>query len=314
MFSLGYFPSRYKVHILLPMVLFIVVGISRLQRLGIRKVIDFIAEVKGPSELLWLSVLSIPTAALLLPLLGSAVAWVGGDTEKVRIKLACFSLSLVAAVYILYRLKRNQQAVGFFLVFPLVGGMAWALLSTAVSGYSFWPSPSFQFHSLWWSITVLVVSALSVICVSIASRWASINSQHLITVYALAYLVILLVRISPEYMSPHYSMRDTSRSLGSLLSGSSTIGTVGADGLFNENNLPYKNFLEANWSVDRPEILVVAFRHEWVKGIVAQDYRPIKTYDLYVSPEYDRSGLNADSLSSQGVLVTVYKKNGTGEK
>ena len=47
MLSLGYFPSRYKVHILLPMVLFIVVGISQLQRLGIRKVIDFLAEVKG---------------------------------------------------------------------------------------------------------------------------------------------------------------------------------------------------------------------------------------------------------------------------
>ncbi len=109
-------------------------------------------------------------------------------------------------------------------------------------------------------------------------------------------------------------MRDTSRSLGSLLSGFSTIGIVGADGLFNENSLPYTNFLGANWAVDRPEILVVAFRHEWVKGIVAQEYRPIKTYDLYVSPEYDRSGLNAVSLSSQGVLVTVYEKNGTGEK
>jgi len=313
MLSLGYFPSRYKLHILLPMVLFIAVGVSLFQRLGIRKVIAFFAEVKSPSGLLWLGVLGLPTAVFLSPLLGSAVVWAGGDTERVRIKLVCVSLSLIAVVYILYRLKYSQQAVGFFLIFPLLGGMAWALLSTAVSGYSFWPSASFQFHALWWSLTFLVVSAVSAAFVTVANASGSINCDRFITVYALVYLLILLVKIAPGYMNPHYSMRDTSRDLGLLLSDSSTIETVAADSLFNENNLPYKNFLEANWSVERPEILVVAFRHEWVKGIVERDYRQIKTYDLYVSPEYDRTRLSPASLTSDGVLVTVYKRRKSNE-
>ena len=73
MLTLGYFPSRYTIHILLPMALFISVGVSMLQRLGIQGIIDHIVHSKGPTGLLWLGIVSAPTATFLLPLLGSAV-------------------------------------------------------------------------------------------------------------------------------------------------------------------------------------------------------------------------------------------------
>jgi hypothetical protein len=39
MLGLDYFPNRYKVHVLLPMAVFITVGISVIQRLGMRNII-----------------------------------------------------------------------------------------------------------------------------------------------------------------------------------------------------------------------------------------------------------------------------------
>ena len=311
MLTLGYFPSRYMIHILLPLALFISVGVSLLQRLGIQEIIDHIVHSKGPTGLLWLGIVSAPTATFILPLLGSAVPLVGLDMERLRIKMTCLFGSVLAAAYVLYRLKHNQQAVRFFLIFPLVGGMTWALLSASVMGYSFWPTRSFEFYARWWVPALLAASGVAVVLSNVSTRWSATRWAHGITILALFYLLTLAIKIAPGYVNPHYSIKSASRDMGLILSGSSTIVTIAAESLFNENKLSYKGLFDTNWPAEKPEIIVVAFRHEWVKDIVAQDYRQIKTYDLYVSPEYDRSGHSSLSLSPAGVVVTVYKRNET---
>ena len=311
MLTLGYFPSRYMIHILLPMALFISVGVNLFQRLGIQEIIDYIGHLKGPRGWFWLAIVSAPTATFILPLLGSTVPLVGLDMERLGIKMACLFGSLLAAAYVLYRLKHNQQVVRFFLIFPLVGGMTWALLSASVMGYSFWPARSFELYARWWVPALVVASAVAVVLSNVSTRWSATRWAHASTILALFYLLTLAIKIAPGYVNPHYSMKNASRDLGLILSGSSTVVTIAAESLFNENNLPYKSLFDIDWPAEKPEILVVAFRREWVKDIVARNYRQIKAYDLYVSPEYDRSGLSSLSLSPAGLVVTVYKRNET---
>jgi hypothetical protein len=311
MLTLGYFPSRYMIHILLPLALFISVGVSLLQRLGIQGIIDHIVHSKGPTGLLSLGIVCAPTASFILPLLASAAPLIGLDMERLRIKMACLFVSISATAYVLYRLKHNQQAVRFFLIFPLVGGMIWALLSASVMGYSFWPTRSFELYARWWVPALLAAAGVAVVLSNVSARWSATRWAHGLTTLALFYLLTLAIKIAPGYVNPHYSMKNASRDLGLILSGSSTIVTIAAESLFNENKLPYKSLFDTNWPAEKPEIIVVAFRHEWAKGIVARDYRQIKTYDLYVSPEYDRSGHSSLSLSPAGVVVTVYKRNET---
>src|SRR5262249_41996811 len=73
MLSLEYFPTRYKVHLLVPLALITTLGISRIQRLGLWKVADCYAETRGLLGFLWTAVVSVPTAAFLAPLLASAL-------------------------------------------------------------------------------------------------------------------------------------------------------------------------------------------------------------------------------------------------
>ena len=127
MLSLDYFPTRYKIHILIPMALFITFGISLIQKVGMVEVIRSFAGAKGRLSFLWLSVLSLPTAAFFSPLLMSVIGLVGVDSQRLSAKLFVF---LLVSCYHLFRAKSkgNRRAISFFLVFPLVEGIVWLVL------------------------------------------------------------------------------------------------------------------------------------------------------------------------------------------
>src|SRR5262249_31767854 len=130
MLSLEYFPTRYKVHILVPMALFTSVGVSLLQRIGVGKIMESFAEAERFPGFLWACAVSIPTAVFLLPLLAASLTFAGIDIDPLRSKLACVAFSATAMAYLAHRLRRNRRAVGFFLLFPPVEGVAWLIFST----------------------------------------------------------------------------------------------------------------------------------------------------------------------------------------
>jgi predicted membrane-bound mannosyltransferase len=114
MATLEYFPGRYKIHILLPMAVFISVGMSLLQRLGIQKLIEFISGVKGPAGLLWLGAASLPAAAIFAPMVLSALGSASVDPARLIAKLSSLTLALIGCVCILFKFKYNMQVVRFF--------------------------------------------------------------------------------------------------------------------------------------------------------------------------------------------------------
>jgi hypothetical protein len=309
MLSLEYFPSRYKIHVLLPMVIFISVGVSVLQRVGLGKSIETFAGGRSLSELLWIGVVSFPTAALFAPLFIPALGFTGLQHERLISKLSSFSVSLVVFTSILQRLKYNQQAVRFFLIFPFVGAMGWLLL-VSLSNHSFWPivaSPNI----ILWMLILLVTSIISVGLGSVASWWNARNGAALVAGCAVFYLAISLFRALPGYMSPNYSIRDTSRDLGTVLSGHHTIASIEADGLFNENNLPYESLTvpEFNLLRERPKNVVVAFAYERVKNVLEHEYHLIKIYNLHLVPTDDGRHRVPDDIR-----VAVYRKTGAYSK
>jgi hypothetical protein len=145
----------------------------------------------------------------------------------------------------------------------------------------------------------------------VAGWWGSTNGAALVAGCAVFYLVISLFRAVPGYMNPNYSIRDTSRDLGTVLSGHHTIASIEADGLFNENNLPYESLTvpEFNLLRKRPENVVVAFAYERVKNVLEHEYHLIKTYNLHLVPADDAKDRNPEDI-----LVAVYKKTGTSSK
>jgi hypothetical protein len=128
---------------------------------------------------------------------------------------------------------------------------------------------------------------------------------------AIFYLAISLAEIAPGYLNPHYTMRNTSRDLGALFSGSGAIASIGADGLFNENDLPYESLTAPEFNELRkmPEIVAVAFYNEWVTTTLHRHYSATKTYDLYNYPAPEGWGARPVLFGPQSISVTLYKKN-----
>jgi len=104
---------------------------------------------------------------------------------------------------------------------------------------------------------------------------------------ALAYAALAVSRIAPSYVTPQYSIRQASREIGrSLATVSGSIATSKAEGLFNDNRLPYRSVLNAAWPTDGSEALVVGFGFAADETHPPDGYRRVGTYRLAVSPEY----------------------------
>jgi hypothetical protein len=315
--SLGYFPSRYKVHVLLPIALFTTVGVHVIERIGMPKIIDSIAAAKRSYRFLRLAFVSAPTAAFVSPLLVSAVVLFGIDGERLATKLACAFLSLIAATYVAHRLKHNRQVIGFFLTFPLVEGIVWMALSTLAGGYAFWPTAELPSHAAVLSLTILTAMVLSVFTVKACFASKLREGSRAITAVAVICLIIMVTRIAPGYVNPHFSMRKTSQDLERLLVNSFTIAAVRSDSLFIQNKLRYKSSLDLGWPPERTEIVVSAFISDsdpW-KNILDHEYHVMQRYKLFTAPDYYRSlpdasqGLLPQGVTAEGVAVTVYKRN-----
>lgn len=307
--SLEYFPTRYKVHILLPMALFITVGVDLIERIGMRKIVDFLTAAKSFLGLLRLAFVSMPTAVFVSPLLVSAAALLGIDDGRLVTKLASLFSLVLAISYAAHRLKHNRQVIGFLLTFPVVGGFAWMALSTLASAYPFWPTVEFPSHAAVFSLMILTSMGLSVIFVKCFLGSRQMEGSYAITAVAVVYLIIMAARIAPGYLNPHFSMREVSRDLDKLLVNFSTITAVQTDALFNENKLRYKSSLDVTWPPEKTQIVVTAFSFEEWRNILDREYHVMKRYRVFVSPEWRRSRSNDVTEEPGGVTVTVYKRN-----
>jgi hypothetical protein len=305
MLLLSYFPTRYKVHILLPMAVQTAAGLSLLQRGGIERFCASFAEGSALTQRLRSWLLSLPTAALLAPILASLASFVGTDPSRLRSKMVCLAIASIPAASVAHRLRRNPLAIKFLLVFPLVAGLAWFLGSAlGLNGSFFWPSATTAVaEGRWWLLLGSVVLAGVWACS--ASVWRFEACARFVALYAVLYLAGSLFSLAPGYVNPHYSIRDASRDLGKVLANSSSVAVARAEGLFNGNTVAYKSF-DSQSEAEPPETVVVGFvfraRKEWLD----RNYHVAKTYQLYVSPEYAR--LQPDALDSVAV-ATVYERN-----
>jgi hypothetical protein len=315
MMLLSYFPTRWKVHILIPIAVNIAVGISLLQRVTVGKVIESFAEAERLSLLLRAAIISFPVANFISPLLASAFAIGGVDPGRIRFKLASLIISFAALTYAASRVKNNKHAVAFFLTFPLIAATSWFMLKTfGIINYPFYPTVDTQFHIAQWSLFLLIMSGVSIPIAKVAIGWGSIGTARCIMAFSMTYMMISLISIAPGYIDPHYTIRDTSKDLGRLYSGANQILSLKAEGLFNNNSLRYITKGYSLQNVETGDILVVAFPHRLafphrrpVKDFLEKKAYLVHSYYLYLSPEYYRLNPQATLKYPKEEVLRVFK-------
>ena len=105
-------------------------------------------------------------------------------------------------------------------------------------------------------------------------------------------------------------MRETSRDLGVLLAGSSeNIVASNAGGLFNDNALSHRSIEWERWTTTKPEVIVIAFKFDDPKRLLEREYRLIRSYRIYLSPEYARTEDPwIPASEAEQVTVRVYRR------
>jgi hypothetical protein len=305
----SYFPNRYKVHVLLPMCITVAVGIGLFQRAGITRAESAFTAARSSRRLAGLALLGLPTAVFASPLVADVVGVFGGDPSRHRAKMVALAMSLIAMTLILEWCRRRHWRLTFFMIFPVVSGLTW--LVTQRSGFfevNFWPAEGAPQSFVTRLIPLLAAAILSV-AIAVRPRSFGMSLSAGIVLITTGYALLALAQLAPGYLSPHYSIRDTSRELGTLLAGfSGTVDTSGGDGLFRENTLRYRTVWGRRWPPHKPEVIVIVFAFADPQDLLAREYCQIREYPLYIAPTFYRAYPREWPTSALGQTARVYRR------
>jgi hypothetical protein len=182
-----------------------------------------------------------------------------------------------------------------------------------VAGVSLWPESAGGGHALRWGL--LLIAGSAALAAAGTSMWPRGAGGLAVVTAALVFGGLGLVRLAPGYLDPHFSMRDSSRDLGTLLSGvPGSIRTLGGEALFSDNRLRYGSILGREWPQAPADVLVLAGRINDPQDRLRREYRLIRQYAIYVSPEFILGEPTWSGAVGQfrRTTVRVYRRGGEG--
>jgi hypothetical protein len=264
-------------------------------------------------RVLTLGLLALPTAAMWAPALADISGFIGIDQTRLRIKLICGAISLFVAFWAAHhRAHREEAALRFFFVFPVMGLLAWLLAMRAGLVGSFWPAIAGS-GAGGWALGAAVATVLSGALVRLGRSWEGMRWSVLIPAAALSCAGLTVVRVATSYVHPRYTIKASSEQLGALLAETTEgIASSKAEGLFNGNALPYRSVFGMTWPDPKPDRIVIAFRFDDPEKALEREYTLIATYRLSISHEYENEhSLTLDPVAHEEI-ARVYKRNSGG--
>jgi len=281
MIASQYFPDRYRVHVLLPMAVALAAGLTAASAVSLQNVAEMVGG-SGSRSALALGLLSLPTAVVWAPVLAGLAALAGRDPTALRLKLLCLALTLALIAWTIRAAGGSRPIlVRFLVVHPIMSALVWlAGLRAALLDVGFWP----LLHPgglSWWVIGPCLSAAAATLLVWSGRAWSPARWASLVPAAALCYGALELARVTPSYIHPHYTMKQTSEALGASLAGPRDVIIASrSEGLFNGNALPYRSNLGRSWPTPKPERIVIAFRFDDPDGLLVREYDLVATYRL----------------------------------
>jgi hypothetical protein len=312
MVSLAYFPDRYRVHVLVPMAIALATGITVASRVS-RESIAAVLRARGLRGLASGVLLGLPTAALWAPIPAGLGSLIGVDATRLRLKLLCLAVALAATTWLVRRVAPSRPTLLRALVgYPIVGVLAWLVgQRTGLLDPSFWPAPGAGPRS-WWVTGPWAAALLTAALAGAGRAWRPERWAALVPAAALCYGGLVVARVAPSYLHPHYTLKETSAALGATLAGGPDVLTVSrGEGLFTGNRLPYRSTLGRTWPAREPERIVIVFRFDDPEDRLGRDYTLTATYRLFVSPEYeDEHSATLDTVNHQEFVKVYVRRAG----
>lgn len=310
LFVADYSPSRYWIHLLVPLAVLIAVGVTALQRADLGARAHALAGWHGLRRHLAAIFVALPTAVILTPLAAAAAAGFGFDPTRARVRYGGMALLLVVAAVVAYRLGRGRS-LSAFILFPSIWTLGWLLVHCqGPSSRPFWPTGGVGEDATRW----LLLGSAAVGAVALAAPAPRGRVRGVAAGLVAASVIVAvagLARLAPGYLNPHYSIREASRDLAVRLGDASgRIGAAEGEVLFSDNRLAYRSIFGRRFPSNPPDFLVMAARLDDPRGVLGRDYALIHVYSIHISPEYIRSEfpMGAPPESVARSRIRVYRR------
>ncbi len=307
----GYFPTRYKIGILIPIVIYTIIGISLLQNKGIQALLESFKKSKGSSLFLKLMILSLPAAVIFAPLLSHIWGYFSGDYGRLTIKIVSVFISSVLMACVAYGKRNSINGMICFLTVPIICTFCWLCMNLKETGsFSFWPDKINHYHFVLWLLFLALSSFIVVFFAGSGNLKNRFSISSSIVTAAVFYMGVLVISIYPQYGEPHYSIREASKELSKLYSGDYNIKCIRAEGFFNHNKLRYRSpEAEPRDDIKGPKLIVIAFAiDQSFESFLDKKCILVNEYDIHISPDYYRFYPEAISLFPKGQILRVFRK------
>ncbi|MGZ5117118.1 MAG: ArnT family glycosyltransferase [Burkholderiales bacterium] len=291
--SLSYSPQRYLGHVIAPLVIYLIAGLTLWQRLGPAHVAQRIDEAsKGPG-IACAAWLVLPTAAILsigaLDFAGSI--WI--QSTAIRYKL--YAVAVAVCMLVVLVRTRPQINAAPFLVFPVATVIAWVAADEILQNFLYGTKTKLLLPT----VDLVIVSSVAWWCFARRNSAAGLISDLRVkTLLGILLLVGLLAESSPELIRPTYSIRDASRRIAEVFPEGSSVRTVIAASLLLETRIRYREELPAGES--DVGILTVYKRPNIPDGFALIARYPLVLHPLFCTSK----GLESDSCDFD---VYVYR-------
>jgi hypothetical protein len=294
MVTLSYFPTRYQVLLLLPLIVHLVSSLSAFSRVLPTSVVASFTGLAGWRGILWRIILVLPTAAFLGPMLAYPLAIAGLTPARLISKVA----AIATAAFLLWMGaqwgRKSTRIVWWFMYLPPIAFVVAFLQS--MFGMTFWLAESGA-----WPVGFFV-SAGAAFAAAVQRPLTELGIRRLLIGAAVGVALIGCARESPRYLSPHYTIKAASEDLPQILAGCSTVRALKSEGLFNGNSVRY----ETRWYGEIADCLVATFLSTREADEIARDYGELlKSYEIFVSPTYCERIRQLSSLSPGDCHVII---------
>lgn len=275
---LAYFPERYVLHALVPVLLNVATGVTLLGRLDGRTTLASVATRDRGRGALVAGWTSLPMAVVSAPvLLGVLTLFTPVPADRFSVQVAAIVLITVAFASLL--MKGGH-----------LGRRPWLTIVAAPLMYA----PSLMIlHNAGltgglWAVTPTDTAAkglLLALAILFAGRLypATTSGTELVRGawgYAVPVLLLWVTQLGPRFAFPTYTIRDTSVRIGEMVPDSATVGSLNAGSLFLGNDLRYDEVSPQVFaSVDGPDFAVI-FRPLSPLDLSAYDTLLVSTLDL----------------------------------
>ena len=298
-YSMNYSPERYSVHLILPLVIHLVAGLSLWRILGPARVLAAIDQHRRSSGLAFHLWLVLPSAAavsqIVLEIAGSA----GWTIDRLIYRLVAFAVTAAVFIALARRNRLTAASAAAWIAFPV----ALALLTMSLEAVASISLPTATVHHL-----LPVANAMILIGIG-AGSWLSRRSigsafgRPLTNGVAVGLVAIALaLESAPILIHPTYSIRDASRDIARRFPDATLLQSSGAGLLMLETRLRYRDTVRDNQADG-----LISFDRRTRPGAT---FVPVTSYRLVVHPRFD--GRGRPRMDAGDAMVDVYRNTQSG--